>query len=58
MRQESQSPDFNDIQKVFYELHEANEYQDEEFLNLVFPSVPHMSNSLMLSPKGTGKKYR
>ena len=25
-------PDFADIQKVFYELHQTNEFQDKEFL--------------------------
>lgn len=30
-------PDFQEIQRVFYELHSANEFQDAEFINLMFP---------------------
>ena len=31
-RGRSPPPDFADIQKVFYELHQTNEFQDKEFL--------------------------
>jgi hypothetical protein len=39
MRGRSPPPDFSDIQKVFYELHQTNEFQDKEFLHLLFPTV-------------------
>jgi hypothetical protein len=39
MRGKSPPPDFQDIQRVFYELHQTNEFQDKEFLQLLFPTV-------------------
>ena len=38
-RGRSPPPDFADIQKVFYELHQTNEFQDREFVQLLFPTV-------------------
>ena len=32
MRGKSPPPDFQDIQRVFYDLHQTNEFQDKEFL--------------------------
>ena len=32
-------PKFEEIQRVFYELHSSDKMQDTEFLNILFPSV-------------------
>ncbi|TNV86454.1 hypothetical protein FGO68_gene15436 [Halteria grandinella] len=48
------TPDLKDVQRVFYELHGANDSHDAEFLSLLFPTGGSIETQVMappLSPK-------